>query len=144
MQVLWLFALLLAAACSLAAPPPMDTGLNGTWSSGMGYVTTGQDFFDLMNNTFKMPQRTGISYSFLETNETSGFWEQALYQYHRTDNPDCFIVQLIWQHGTYTVHANHSMSLDPFKTDGLQQYTDTCKGVKNRVQYYSQYVHSWH
>ena len=134
----WLFLPLFVLAKVFALPSAMDTSLNGTWTSGNGDVVTGQDFYNLVNKTFNVPNTTGISYSFLSTNETSGFWEQALYQYSRNDGPDCYTLQLIWQHGNYTIHPNNSITLDPFKADGLQQFTSTCNHDKDRVEYSAQ------
>lgn len=135
--ILQCLALLLWGIHCLAAEPPKDTRLTGTWSSGTGSVLTGEGFFRI-NNTFSVPKNTGISYSFVEKSDTTGFWEQAIYQYTRGDDPDCFTVHLIWQHGNYTIHRNNSMTLTPFKTDGLQQYTDTCKHEEDKIDFYSQ------
>ena len=135
--ILQCLALLLWGLHCLAAEPPKDTRLTGTWSSGTGSVLTGEGFFRI-NNTFSVPKNTGISYSFVEKSDTTGFWEQAIYQYTRGDDPDCFTVHLIWQHGNYTIHRNNSMTLTPFKTDGLQQYTDTCKHEEDKIDFYSQ------
>ena len=50
----------------------------------------------------------------------------------------CYTLQLVWQHGNYTIHPNNSITLDPFKADGLQQFTNTCNHDKDRVEYYAQ------
>lgn len=46
--------------------------------------------------------------------------------------------QLIWQHGTYVLHNNNSLTLTPFKGDGRQQISDRCASQSNRVQSYNQ------
>ena len=71
--ILQCLALLLWGIHCLAAEPPKDTSLTGTWSSGTGSVLTGEGFFRI-NNTFSVPKNTGISYSFVEKSDTTGFW----------------------------------------------------------------------
>lgn len=133
-------ALALFVPCCMAAKIIADTSLNGTWSSGTGAVVTGQSFFNLVNNTFNIPKNAGQAYSFTMTSDTTGYWEQAVYQYMRPDtsNPRCFKAQLLWQHGNFTIYPNASLVLDPFRADGRQQLSDSCGDGNDKVQYYAQ------
>lgn len=78
-------ALSAASAAPMQAQKPIRqaptlnnvTGLDGTWSSGSGNVTTGLQFFNPSNAKFNIPSVTGISYSFTQ----DGFFEQAKYTY---------------------------------------------------------------
>lgn len=115
--------------------PNNVTSLQGTWSSGSGHVLTGLNFYDPVNNSFIYPATAGESYSF--TND--GFWEQALFLYNTNPaKPNCVSAQLIWQHGTYTLNSNNTLTLNPFKGDGRQQVSDRCAENSNYVQSYDQ------
>lgn len=131
---------LVLAPCCLAAKIVADTTLDGTWSTGTGAVTTGQSFFNLVNNTFSIPPNAGQSYSFTMTSETTGYWEEAIFQYIRQDTskPQCYTAQLVWQHGNFTIFPNASLVLDPFIADGRQQISHSCGDRNNKVQYYAQ------
>jgi len=139
-RVCALLCVALLLPCSLAAKIIADTTLDGTWSTGTGAVVTGPKFFNLVNNTFNIPANAGQSYSFTMKTDTTGYWEQAIYQYLRKDtsNPKCFTAQLVWQHGNFTIYPNASIVLDPFKADGRQQLSNSCGGDNNKVQYYAQ------
>ena len=52
--------------------------------------------------------------------------------------PNCVSAQLIWQHGTYILNSNNTLTLDVFKGDGRQQISDRCAQVSNVVQSYDQ------
>ncbi|EST09059.1 hypothetical protein PSEUBRA_001392 [Kalmanozyma brasiliensis GHG001] len=115
--------------------PNNVTSLQGTWSSGAGHVVTGLNFYDPVNNSFIYPATAGQSYSFTD----DGFWEQALYLYNvNPAKPNCVSAQLIWQHGTYTLNSNNSLTLNIFKGDGRQQISDRCAERSNYVQSYDQ------
>ncbi|WFD27033.1 hypothetical protein MNAN1_002027 [Malassezia nana] len=128
------------APCCLAIDIIAATTLDGTWSTGTGAVVTGQSFFNLVNNTFNIPANPGQAYSFTMNSKTTGYWEQAIFQYIRSDSPDpnCYKGQLVWQHGNFTILPNASLVLEPFKSDGRQQVSDSCGGKNNQVQYYAQ------
>ncbi|KAL4401116.1 Reversal of Tor2 lethality [Malassezia pachydermatis] len=129
-----------------------DTLIEGTWSSGTGAVTTGPEFYNLVNNTFNVPSVPGQAYSFHMINKTHGYWEQALYiiqsngmclmysHFLGTRPLGCYTAQLIWQHGNYTIFPDTSIRLDPFTADGRMQLLDTCGTNPNKIYYYSQYV----
>ncbi|SOV05750.1 related to ROT1 - molecular chaperone in the endoplasmic reticulum [Ustilago sp. UG-2017a] len=115
--------------------PNNVTSLQGTWSTGAGHVLTGIDFYDPVKNSFIYPATAGQSYSFTD----DGFWEQALYLYNTNPTkPNCVSAQLIWQHGTYTLNSNNTLTLTPFKGDGRQQVSDRCAENSNYVQGYDQ------
>lgn len=119
------------------------TSLMGTWSSGSQNVTTGLEFFNPITKDFTMPTTSGISYSF--TND--GFFEEAKYQF--TSNPTtnrCFKASLIWQHGTYALHPNGSLTLTPFPADGSIQVLDPCGAQTSSLYHYSEFelISSWY
>ncbi|SPO47261.1 related to ROT1 - molecular chaperone in the endoplasmic reticulum [Moesziomyces antarcticus] len=115
--------------------PNNVTSLQGTWSTGAGHVLTGLNFYDPVNNSFIYPATAGQSYSF--TND--GYWEQALYLYNTNPaKPNCVSAQLIWQHGTYILNPNNTLTLNIFKGDGRQQVSDRCAEKSNYVQSYDQ------
>ncbi|KAM0789670.1 hypothetical protein ACM66B_006532 [Microbotryomycetes sp. NB124-2] len=116
------------------------TSLFGTWSSGSGAVVTGPDFADPLNSdrTFSPPATTGIAISF--TND--GYFEQAQYRLNANgSDPHCSTGVLIWQHGTYQLHSNGSLTLDPspFQSDGRVQVQDPCGPQSEVLTYYSQF-----
>lgn len=115
--------------------PNNATSLMGTWSTGAGHVVTGLKFFNPVTNSFVYPQTAGQSYSFTD----DGYWEQALYLYNTNPGkPNCVSAQLIWQHGTYTLNSNNTLTLNNFKGDGRQQISDRCAENSNYVQSYDQ------
>ncbi len=100
-----------------------------------GHVLTGLNFYDPANNSFIYPTTAGQSYSF--TND--GYWEQALYLYNTNPaKPNCVSAQLIWQHGTYLLNSNNTLTLNIFKGDGRQQVSSRCAENSNYVQSYDQ------
>lgn len=118
------------------------TSLEGTWSSGSGHVLTGPGFANPVNFTFTYPSTTGISYSF--TTETlsdgsDGYFEEAQYRFQGNgSNPTCIVGIVQFQHGTYTLNANGSITLNPFADDGRQQVQDMCAAKSNIIQQFNQ------
>ena len=55
--------------------------------------------------------------------------------------PQCSTAVAIWQHGTYTIHTNGSLTLDPqpFNADGRIQIQDPCAAQTEILTYYSQF-----
>lgn len=43
-----------------------------------------------------------------------------------------------WQHGTYTLNSNGSITLNPFAPDGRQQVQDMCAAKSNLIQQFNQ------
>lgn len=118
------------------------TSLLGTWSSGSGSVLTGPGFANPVNFTFNYPPTTGISYSF--TTETlsdgsDGYFEEAQYRFQGNGSrPTCIIGIVQWQHGTYTLNTDGSITLNPFAADGRQQVQDMCAAKSNVIQQFNQ------
>ncbi|KAK4689341.1 hypothetical protein P7C73_g752, partial [Tremellales sp. Uapishka_1] len=111
------------------------TDLEGTWSTGSGAVQTGGTFCTPAEDVFTYPNNTGISYSFTNT----GFFEEAQYRYtSNATNPSCIQATIFWQHGTYGLNDNGSLTLYPFGTDGRIQVQDPCAAVTNIITYYNQ------
>ncbi|KAK1922045.1 chaperone for protein-folding within the ER, fungal-domain-containing protein [Papiliotrema laurentii] len=110
------------------------TYLEGTWSSNPA-VSTGGSFCVPAEMKFTYPENTGIAYSF--TND--GFFEEAQYRYTSNgSNPSCIQATIFWQHGTYGLNDNGSITLYPFGPDGRIQVQDPCAAVTNIITYYNQ------
>ncbi|KAF2636791.1 hypothetical protein P280DRAFT_472689 [Massarina eburnea CBS 473.64] len=104
---------------SVAVP----TALVGTWSSKSNSTLTGPGFYNPVDETFTEPKHTGISYSF----SSDGFFEEAYYRaVANPTNPKCPKGIIQWQHGSFKVLTNGSLSLSPIKVDGRQLYSDPC------------------
>lgn len=52
--------------------------------------------------------------------------------------PDCPKAIIQWQHGTYKINDNGSLSLDPIKVDGRQLYSDPCANDHSIYTRYNQ------
>lgn len=110
------------------------TDLEGTWTSNPS-VQTGGSFCTPAEMKFNYPNNTGISYSFTNT----GFFEEAQYRYDsNASNPACIQAKIFWQHGTYKLNANGSITLFPFASDGRIQVQDPCAATTNIITYYNQ------
>ncbi|KAG8923135.1 Reversal of tor2 lethality [Tulasnella sp. 417] len=118
------------------------TSLEGTWSSGSGSVLTGPGFANPVNFTFEYPATTGISYSFTVerlSDGSDGYFEEAQYRFQGNGSrPTCIVGVVQWQHGTYTLNADGSMTLNPFAADGRQQVQDMCAAKSNIIQQFNQ------
>ncbi|WOO79256.1 Protein ROT1 [Vanrija pseudolonga] len=112
------------------------TGIEGTWSTGSGAVSTGGQICipgTLETTTFTYPNNTGISYAFTE----DGFFEEVRYRYNaNATNPQCITGFISWQHGTYTFNGD-GLTLTPFQSDGRIQVQDPCAAVTNQITYYN-------
>ncbi|WVN84947.1 uncharacterized protein L203_100084 [Cryptococcus depauperatus CBS 7841] len=112
------------------------TDLEGTWTSNTA-VSTGGDICNPAEMKFNYPKSSGISYSF--TN--NGFFEEVRYQYNsNATNPSCIQAYISWQHGTYSLNDNGSISLFPFSSDGRIQVQDPCAATTNVITYYNNQV----
>ena len=70
-----------------------------------------------------------------------GFFEEALYRYTANgSNPSCIQATIQWQHGTFGLNNNGSMTLYPFGSDGRIQVQDPCAAVTNIITYIDQQV----
>jgi len=144
----WLAATLVVASLSaVKAQQVYDathnvTSLLGTWSSGSGAVRTGVGFANPVNFTFTYPNTTGISYSFttdILSDGSAGYFEEAQYRFTGNGSqPTCIVGVVQWQHGTYTLNSNGSITLNPFAADGRQQVQDMCAAKSNVIQQFNQ------
>ncbi|KAM0754668.1 hypothetical protein T439DRAFT_321699 [Meredithblackwellia eburnea MCA 4105] len=110
----------------------------GTWSSGVGSVLTGPAFGDPTEaNTFIYPNVSGRALSFT----SDGYYEEAsfLWNSNATDH-HCIEAVVIWQHGTYTMNSNGSISTSSeiFAADGRIQVQNACAAQSSVISYYSQ------
>ncbi|KWU45627.1 hypothetical protein RHOSPDRAFT_32935 [Rhodotorula sp. JG-1b] len=132
--------LALAFAGSAAAQTNNVTSLYGTWTSGTGAVVTGPGFADPMNNDrpFIYPANTGIAYSFTD----DGYFETAQYRFQgNASHPGCPTAVIFWQHGTYQLHANGSLTMSPapFADDGRLQTQNPCTPTTSILTYYNEW-----
>jgi hypothetical protein len=71
----------------------------------------------------------------------TGFFEEAQYRYTaNASNPSCIQATIFWQHGTYGLNDNGSITLYPFSSDGRIQVQDPCAATTNIITYYNQQV----
>ncbi|OXV07640.1 hypothetical protein Egran_04596, partial [Elaphomyces granulatus] len=92
-------------------------------------------FYDPINDRFKEPSLTGISYSFTD----DGFYEEAYYRaLSNPTNPQCPEGLMQWQHGTYSKESNGSLVLTPFAVDGRQLLSSPCSGDYSVYSRYNQ------
>ncbi|KAH3667075.1 hypothetical protein WICMUC_005422 [Wickerhamomyces mucosus] len=122
---------------SLVKADDESDSIEGTWSSKSNTVFTGPGFFDPVDELLIEPALPGISYSFTD----DGYFEQAIYQV--TSNPknhSCAAAALIYQHGTYEIFDNGSISLTPFTVDGRQLLSKPCDddGISSYTRYEQQ------
>lgn len=131
----WLSAFLAFTKAQVRTQADDPINIVGTWSTGSGQVSTGLNFFNPLNQTFNVPKVGGQSYSFT----SDGHWEQALFIFTADPaNPNCAQAQLIWQHGTYQMNSNGSLSLSPFLGDGRQLIQNGCTEVSSSITPYDQ------
>lgn len=94
-----------------------------------------QDFYDALNDRLIEPTHPGISYSFT----ADGYYEEAYYRaIANPTNPACPGGIMQWQHGTFTLNANGSLSLTPFASDGRQLMSEPCNGKNGVYTRYNQ------
>ncbi|RMZ76747.1 hypothetical protein DV737_g4726, partial [Chaetothyriales sp. CBS 132003] len=99
------------------------TDLVGTWTSKSKKVLTGPGFYNPVTDRLIEPELTGISYSFT----ADGFYEEAYYRaVANPTTPSCPSSVMQWQHGTYSVSSNSSITLEPFSVDGRQVMSSPC------------------
>ena len=104
----------------------------GTWSTKSNKTLTGPSFYDPLNEKLIEPSRTGISYSFT----ADGHFEEAYYRaIANPQNPACPSGIMQWQHGSFVLNANGTLSLTPIAVDGRQLLSSPCdyqKGIYTR------------
>ncbi|CAE6527612.1 unnamed protein product [Rhizoctonia solani] len=115
------------------------TSLRGTWSTTSdGHVLTGPNFANPVDSTFSIPEAytkiTSWTYSFTD----DGFWEQCTYlpQHIRTEDGCASSgAAMIYQHGTYQLNSDGSMTLTPFEQDGRYELRDPCGAMNKTLSY---------
>ncbi|CAI4035671.1 hypothetical protein SMKI_13G3220 [Saccharomyces mikatae IFO 1815] len=111
-----------------------SNSLYGTWSSKSNQVFTGPGFYDPVDELLIEPSLPGLSYSFTE----DGWYEEATYQVSGNPrDPTCPKASLIYQHGTYNISENGTLTLNPIEVDGRQLFSDPC--TDQGVSTYSRY-----
>ncbi|BGP58357.1 Reversal of tor2 lethality [Rhodotorula sphaerocarpa] len=138
--MLRLVAVALVALAAAVHAQNNVTSLFGTWTSGSGAVVTGAGFADPMNNDhpFIYPANTGIAYSFTD----DGFFETAQYRFKaNASHPACPTAVIFWQHGTYQLHPNGSLTMSPapFADDGRLQTQNPCTPTTSILTYYNEW-----
>ncbi|KAK4499247.1 hypothetical protein PRZ48_009760 [Zasmidium cellare] len=120
------------SVASLSNAQTWPTNIVGTWSTKSNKTLTGPGFYDPLNDKFTEPDKTGISYSFT----SDGHFEEAYYRaIANPQNPACPGGIMQWQHGTWVMNANGSLSLTPIAVDGRQLLSKPCdyeKGIYTR------------
>ncbi|GAA5951425.1 hypothetical protein JCM8115_005146 [Rhodotorula mucilaginosa] len=109
----------------------------GTWSTGNGMVLTGPSLGVPYNNSFIYPNVTGYSFSFTD----DGYFEQTQFTWNaNATDPHCVEAVLLWQHGTYEVLSNGSITTNPtvFEGDGRIQTQNACSAISSNIYYYNQ------
>lgn len=94
-----------------------------------------QSFINPLTYTFTFPSNTGISFSFTD----DGHFEEAQFRYAaNSTRPHCVTAYLIWQHGTYTLQPNGSITTQPIAADGRIQVQNRCEAMSSVITYYNQ------
>ncbi|KAJ5263866.1 hypothetical protein N7478_011471 [Penicillium angulare] len=115
--MIWIWGLFL----SVAAANVDD--LVGTWTTKSREVLTGPGFYDPLHDKLLEPNLTGISYSF----DSEGHYEEALFRaIANPTDPSCPSGILRWQHGSYILLSDGSLTLTPIKVDGRQLVSEPC------------------
>ncbi|KAJ1303060.1 hypothetical protein OPQ81_011261 [Rhizoctonia solani] len=121
------------------------TSLRGTWSTTNQFVLTPFMIANPINFTFNIPEQysnaSSASYSFTD----DGFWEQCVYRLVSHGTSSCTKGVTIYQHGTYQLASDGSMTLTPFWQDGRIQILDPCMNALNQIALLNQTEHisSW-
>jgi hypothetical protein len=83
-----------------------------------------QSFYDPVNDNMIEPSRPGISYSFT----SDGFYEEAYYRaISNPANPACPGAIMQWQHGSYVIGSDGSLTMTPIAVDGRQLLSQPCQ-----------------
>ncbi|KAJ5758425.1 hypothetical protein N7520_005581 [Penicillium odoratum] len=124
--MIWVWGLF----ASVAAAAASVEDLIGTWTTKSHEVLTGPGFYDPLNDKFFEPNLTGISYSF----DSEGHYEEAFYRaIANPTDPSCPTGIMQWQHGSYVLSSDGSLTLTPIAVDGRQLLSEPCK--KDTGQY---------
>ncbi|CAO3680952.1 unnamed protein product [Umbelopsis ramanniana] len=111
--------------------------LVGTWSTNNN-ITCGPTFIDPVRGNFSVPSNPGSSFSF----SSDGYFEEAFYTINgNASYPQCVTSVLQWQHGSFNVTTNHTISTAPIEEDGRMNLTNPCMSGgywDGTAQYYYQ------
>ena len=95
----------------------------------------GQSFYDPVQDLLIEPDKTGISYSFT----LDGHYESAHYRAIANPvNPACPGGIMQWQHGSWVLQPNSSLTLTPIAIDGRQLLSKPCDGDNSVYIRYNQ------
>ncbi|KAK4984883.1 Reversal of tor2 lethality [Elasticomyces elasticus] len=123
------------AFATLSAAQTWPADLVGTWSTKSNKTLTGPGFYDPVNEKLIEPSRTGISYSFT----ADGYYEEAYYRaISNPQNPACPSGIMQWQHGSWVMNANGSLTLTPIAVDGRQLLSTPCNYDRSIYTRYNQ------
>ncbi|KAJ5756969.1 uncharacterized protein N7511_007151 [Penicillium nucicola] len=115
----FIWSLLATAACATTAKD-----LVGTWTTKSQEVITGPGFYDPLKDKLLEPNLTGVSYSF----DDQGHYEEAYYRaISNPVDPACPKGIMQWQHGSFEISADGSLTLNPIAVDGRQLLSDPCR-----------------
>jgi hypothetical protein len=85
-----------------------------------------QSFYDPVNDNLIEPSRPGISYSFTY----DGFYEEAYYRaISNPSDPSCPGGIMQWQHGSYVIGSDGSLTMTPIAVDGRQLLSTPCSST---------------
>mgnify|MGYP001206500181 CR=1 FL=1 len=140
------------AFASVGSAQVVDADLVGTWATKANKTLTGpvspsslrehvnqtsnnafQGFYDPVGDNMIEPSRPGISYSFT----SDGFYEEAYYRaISNPANPSCPGAIMQWQHGSYVIGSDGSLTMTPIAVDGRQLLSQPCQ---NKNSIYTRY-----
>ncbi|KEQ81806.1 ROT1-like protein [Aureobasidium pullulans] len=121
------------AFASVGSAQVVDADLVGTWATKANKTLTGPGFYDPVGDNMIEPSRPGISYSFT----SDGFYEEAYYRaISNPANPSCPGAIMQWQHGSYVIGSDGSLTMTPIAVDGRQLLSQPCQ---NKNSIYTRY-----
>ncbi|GAA5831970.1 hypothetical protein JCM3766R1_000176 [Sporobolomyces carnicolor] len=130
-------SVLVLLAVSPSAHAATQADIVGTWSTGNAAVLTGPTFGKPFNSSFNYPTVAGYSFSFT----ADGYFEQAQFTWNsNATHHNCIEAVVLWQHGTYSINKNGSLTTDPsvFPGDGKIQVQNACSQTTTNVYYYQE------
>ena len=83
-----------------------------------------QSFYDPVGDNLIEPSRPGISYSFT----SDGYYEESYYRaISNPADPSCPGAIMQWQHGSYVIGSDGSLTMTPIAVDGRQLLSQPCQ-----------------
>ncbi|KAJ5722788.1 hypothetical protein N7488_000823 [Penicillium malachiteum] len=130
--MIWIWGLFVAVVAASV------DDLVGTWTTKSREVVTGPGFYDPLVDKLLEPNLTGISYSF----DADGHYEEALYRaLANPTDPSCPSGIMQWQHGSYVVGTDGTITLTPIAVDGRQLLSEPCKRATGSYTRYNTTEH---